>query len=127
MFKDLPEKRRNRLSNTVKAVMADWYGFDLTTEHVADLLDYNHGQWLTDILVNGLDTCVREGMADTLSEKLVGKRWPLGDDDDETYWTKLAEGAERYGYKPTPNAYWNLKERSASRDLPNMLPADFAL
>lgn len=127
MFKDLPEKRRNRLSNTVKAVMADWFGFDLTTDQVADLLDDNHGQWLADILVNGLDTCVREGMGDTLSEKLVGHRWPMGDDDDETYWTRLAAGAERHGYKPTENAIWNFKERSSARNLDDPLSADFAL
>lgn len=124
MFNDLPVKKRKAISNAVNIIMAEWYGFDLTTEQVAELLDDNNAQWLTDILVNGFDTCVREGLADALAVKCTKHRWPGGYEDAETFWKELATGAAIHGYKPTDNALWNFKTRDSLRIVGDPVEAD---
>lgn len=98
------------LIGEIKDVCHDYHGLALTDEQVAQLM-FEHPRIIGEVAEWGaIDTCVREMIADIISEKCTGMGWICGGDPKELQdeWLGLMkENLPKFGYKYTEHSVFN--------------------
>ena len=94
----------------IKDVIHDYHGLDLTDEQVVQLM-LDNPSVLGEVAEWGaIDTCVRERIADIISEKCTGMAWVCGGDPKELqdeWFCLMKENAPKFGYKFTEHSLFN--------------------
>lgn len=81
------------------------FGIEMTNEQLSDLLDEN-SRLAKELSIGGFDSVVREIIRGTISEKFIGRSWPLytdnlTDEEMENFVESIRVSAEKQGYKIT--------------------------
>lgn len=81
------------------------FGIEMTDDQLSDLLDENP-RLAKELSIGGFDTVVREIIRGAISEKFIGRSWPLyidnlSDEEMESFVESIRVSAEKQGYKIT--------------------------
>jgi hypothetical protein len=91
----------------IKDMIYDYHGLELTDQHVQQLMDDDPRIAGEVEYWGAIDTCVRELIADSISQKITGQDWPDGtvaEEDFEKWYLTMCEGIGKMEYKPTEHS-----------------------